>query len=73
VVSIRVLARLYHCLVDLGRTLQIGRGVLVGSLRAPEDIGYLLLTGTLADIDPAGIDTLLLHQVSLGVHCALSS
>jgi len=62
---IGVLARLHHALVDRRRVLQISTRVLVGSLRYPDDIGYLLLAGALTDLDTARVDTLLLYQVRL--------
>src|SRR5580698_2957830 len=68
---IGVLARLHHALINRSRVLQISTRVLVGSLRYPDDIGYLLLAGALTDLDAAWVDTLLLYQVCLRVHCAL--
>ena len=52
--------------------IRTGLGVVhVRTLRYPDDIGRTRLACAAANIDPAGIDALLLHQVSLGVHCAL--
>src|SRR5580692_10659441 len=68
---IGVLARLHHALINRRRVLQISTRVLVGSLRYPDDIGYLLLADALTDLDAARVDTLLLYQVGLRVHRAL--
>src|SRR5581483_7619526 len=66
-----VLARLHNALINRRRVLQISTRVLVGSLRYPDDIRNLLLAGALTDLDAARVDTLLLYQVGLRVHCAL--
>ena len=46
---IGILARPYRRLIDRRGVLQIGTGVLIGTLWHPDDVGCLLLTGALAD------------------------
>ena len=70
---VSILARFHNRLVYRRRALQQRTAGRIGTLRQPEDIGFMVLAGSLSDLDAACVDALLLYQVRLRVHGTLRS